>query len=691
LYLGIFTMAAAPVAALGFAIDTPEFTIRAYLLITIGLSASLLGAHIGRNPALIGALIASFVFPLLVLANTGAGLTRAFWPDETLGEHSLLLPTMAVWGTIAVSFAQVSRPNSIFIFVCGLVVFGLTGTVNLNQSLLICFFVFLLATFFVWSYNGALNLRERAEGAGQRITPQPGRWAHMQIGVAVALVAVVFVASVLAGYPTYASTRNFFLGPAAMPYRPPAQLALMRNYAGFSDQFVIMGGQVTLDDKPALTVKANAPALWRGLAYDYYTQHGWRRTIPGNDYELPESPPNSGRHQLWEGNWNAPQTTAVKHIHQSITTHTPTGGVLIGAATPVSLRGLRFRIRPTVDGYGCLHAGGLGVAEQRYEVESIAATPTEEQMRRAPAQYPDLIREYYLPVPPGTRAELQDLADRLTEGASNPYDKVRAIEGYLYKECRYTLDVPPIPPRQDAVAYFVRTTKRGACDLYASSVVVLSRLAGVPARVATGYAMGTEDPAKGTYEVTNADAHAWAEVYFSGIGWVEFDPPWQKEPDRLSWLRKLFEPGWTGPALRVFAKRIGIGLIALVLLHALILAVSGASPLQLGAAWLRRRRRIVSPRQQVATAYLAVCGQLARRVGARGGGQTPTDYAHEVAACPTLPDEIRLTEVARFTNEFLRLRYDATPPSPEDTSAFTTRAQHLARRIRRARRTRRRS
>ena len=691
LYLGVFAMAAAAVAALGLAIDTPEFTLRAYLLVTIGLAASFLGAHIGRNPSLIGALIASFVFPLLVLANTGAGITRLFWPDETLGEHSLLLPTMAVWGIIAVSFAQVSRPNSIFIFVCGLVVFGLTGTVNLNQSLLVCFFVFLLATFFVWSYNGALNLRERAESAGQRITPQPARWAHTQIGVAVALVAVVFVASVLTGYPTYASTRNFFIGPANMSYRPPSQLALLRNYAGFSDQFVITGGPLTLDDKPALTVEASAPALWRGLAYDSYTQHGWRRMIPGNDYELPESPPGSGRYRLWEGNWNAPQTTAVKRIRQTITTHAPTGGVLVGAATPASVHGLSFRIVPSVDSYGCLHARGLGVVEQRYEVESIAPTPTVEEMRQAPDRYPDLVREYYLPVPPGTRAELQELADRLTAGLANPYDKVQAIEDHLYKECRYTLDVPPIPPREDAVAYFLLSTRRGACDLYASSLVVLSRLAGVPARVVTGYATGAENPETGAYEVTNADAHAWAEVYFPGIGWVEFDAPVQKEPDRLSWLKKLFEPGWTGPAVRVFAKRIGLGLIVLALLNALILAVSGASPLQLGAGWLRRRRRSANPRQQVAAAYLAVCGQLARRVGARGGGQTPTDYAHEVATCATLPDDIRLAEVPGFTDEFLRLRYEASPPSPEEASAFTTQAHDLARRIRRARRTRRRS
>jgi transglutaminase-like putative cysteine protease len=691
LYVGLFVMAASTIAALGLAIETEEFILRAYALVTIGLVSSLLGAVIGRNPSLVGALIASVVFPLLVLANTGVGITRFFFPDETLGEHSLLLPTLAVWGIIALSFAQVNRANSIFIFVCGLVVYGLTGTVNLNESLLIAFFIFLLSTFFVWSYNGTLNLREHAESAGQRVPLQPTRWAHTQTGVAVALVAVVFVASVLTGYPTYATTRNFFVGPFAPRNRLLAQLPVLRNYAGFSDEFVLAGGPITLDDTPALTVRSDAPALWRGLAYDSYTQHGWRRTLSGPDLALPEVPRGSGRFQLWPANWNLPRTPRVKRIHQTITVHTPTTGVLIAAAAPVSVHGISSALPPAVDNFGCLHARSRTFGELTYEVESLAAAPTVEEMRGASDTYPDLVREFYLPVPPGTAAELQGLADRLTSGSFNAYDKVKAIESYLYTECRYTLDVPPIPMQHDAVAYFLLKTRRGACDLYASSLVVLARLSGVPARVVTGYATGEEDADQGVYNVTTADAHAWAEVYFPGIGWVEFDPPVQRDPDRLSWIRKLFAPGWTGPALRAFAKRAGLVLILLVLVNALILAVSGASPTQLGARWWRLRRHAANPRQRIALGYLAVCQQLARRGRKRSGWQTPTDFARDVAAAQALPDGLRTREVPQFTEEFLRLRYGEAGPSPDEVAAFAQRAQHLARRIRRSKRSGRRS
>lgn len=688
-YAGLFVMAAAAIAALGFAIDTPEFALRAYVLVGLGLGASLLGAVTGRNPSFIGAIIAAVVYPLLVLANTGAELTRWFYPDETLGDHSLLLPTMAVWCIVAVSFAQASRPNAIFVFIGGLVVFSLTGTLNLNESLLISFFVFLLATYFVWSYNGALNLREEAQNAGQVVADQPARWAHTQMGVAVALLCVVFVAAVLGGYPAYSGTRNLFVAPWSQNQQRSTNPPITQNWSGFSDQFVLNGGSVTLSDGLALTVRATAPALWRGLVYDQYTQRGWRRTMTASDFRLPESPPGSGRYVLWEGNWNAPQGSRLRWIHQEIETHAPTGDSLIAAATATTAQGIERSLRASVDGYGCLHAPPRFMGPRRYMVSSVAPAPTAQELDAAPTEYPDLIEQYYLPVPPGTRAELQDLADQITAGARTPFRKAQAIEKHLYEQCRYTLDVPPIPSRQDSVAYFLKTTRRGACDLFSSSLVVLLRLSGVPARVVTGYQTGELSADTGAYEVTNADAHAWAEVYYPGIGWVEHDPVVQREPDRLSWLRKLFEPGWTRPALGVLGKRAVILVIVAVLLNAFILAVVGASPAQLTAGWLRRRRSAANPRQQVALSYLEVCGRVGRRTRPRGGWQTPTDYAREVAGSPALPEELREVELPALTSEFLRLRYGPAAPSSDEARTFARQAADLARRIRRAPRTKR--
>jgi hypothetical protein len=163
------------------------------------------------------------------------------------------------------------------------------------------------------------------------------------------------------------------------------------------------------------------------------------------------------------------------------------------------------------------------------------------------------------------------------------------------------------------------------------------------------------------------------------------------EPEHLTWLKKMFSPGWTGPALGVIARRVGIALVAVLLLNAFILAVTGASPMQLGTAWLRRRRLAADPRQQVALAYLTVCARLARRGLVRESWQTPTDYSRAIALAGTLPEDLGRADLPQFTDEFLRLRYGGASPSPDQLAAFTERARNLARRIRRSKRTPRRS
>ena len=67
-------------------------------------------------------------------------------------------------------------------------------------------------------------------------------------------------------------------------------------------------------------------------------------------------------------------------------------------------------------------------------------------------------------------------------------------------------------------------TQRGWCEQVASTLVVMLRSVGVPARVATGFVTGKRDPLTGRYVVRERDAHAWAEVYFPGVGWQGFDP-----------------------------------------------------------------------------------------------------------------------------------------------------------------------
>ena len=87
-------------------------------------------------------------------------------------------------------------------------------------------------------------------------------------------------------------------------------------------------------------------------------------------------------------------------------------------------------------------------------------------------------------------------------------------------------DVSETPPGRDTVDYFLFDLQRGYFDYHASAMAVMLRTLGVPARVATGYVIDplAQDGAENTYELTQKHAYAWPEVYFPGIGWVEFSP-----------------------------------------------------------------------------------------------------------------------------------------------------------------------
>ena len=131
------------------------------------------------------------------------------------------------------------------------------------------------------------------------------------------------------------------------------------------------------------------------------------------------------------------------------------------------------------------------------------------------------VRQTYTTLPEHLQQELYDLARRAVEGSTSPYQMAFALQNYLSRSYRYTLDVAPQPAELDFVTNFLLQTKEGYCTYFASAMTVLCRMLGLPARYVEGY---VADPdAEGHALVTGMDAHAWTEVYFSGFGWLTFD------------------------------------------------------------------------------------------------------------------------------------------------------------------------
>ncbi len=135
----------------------------------------------------------------------------------------------------------------------------------------------------------------------------------------------------------------------------------------------------------------------------------------------------------------------------------------------------------------------------------------------------DNIYNTYLTLPNTIPQRVYDLAEQITKNSKNDYDKAKAIENYLSTNYVYTLKPGRVPRNKDFVDYFLFDNKKGYCTYYASSMVVMLRSIGIPARYVEGYILPPTDN-KGIYKVTSKQAHAWVEVYFEGFGWIQFEP-----------------------------------------------------------------------------------------------------------------------------------------------------------------------
>ncbi|MDP2728694.1 MAG: transglutaminase domain-containing protein, partial [Dehalococcoidia bacterium] len=111
----------------------------------------------------------------------------------------------------------------------------------------------------------------------------------------------------------------------------------------------------------------------------------------------------------------------------------------------------------------------------------------------------------------------------LTESANNPFDKATAIESYL-RSFTYSTSLPTPPGNVDRVDYMLFTIRKGYSAYFSTTMTVMLRTLGIPARLATGYSIGNLDPERGAYLVKESNAHGWVEVFFPRYGWIEFEP-----------------------------------------------------------------------------------------------------------------------------------------------------------------------
>lgn len=171
--------------------------------------------------------------------------------------------------------------------------------------------------------------------------------------------------------------------------------------------------------------------------------------------------------------------------------------------------------------------------EEEYFLQNETALDRQERT------YAAFVQSQYTHVPEGF-AELQAQCDSAELENGKLEDIIAFVQTFLKENYTYSLELPPLPENADAVRHFLYESKIGCSPQFASAATVMLRMLGVPARYVVGYAASkslfTPQP-DGTYQAVlqSDNAHAWAEIYISGVGWM----PVETTPGQLGLVQDV--------------------------------------------------------------------------------------------------------------------------------------------------------
>jgi transglutaminase-like putative cysteine protease len=323
------------------------------------------------------------------------------------------------------------------------------------------------------------------------------------------------------------------------------------------------------DGTTLMNVSSDRPHYWKAETLDAFDGFRWYRSGDSDQARLGAELPFdrfSADGAQWDyGEYNGAWDETIDFTVRSLSSN-----LVVGAGVTYGVDGVRAA--SMADGTTRLIGDEVLRQGDTYTIDAYAPDPTAEQMRGAPAGYSGWLISYTgisLPNPgesatdesPGMQTEvareaaaevrqrvyvplrgdsfsgdgseaagvlqnsgyarMYDLAQQLTANEPTEYDAVKAVERHLQDNYAYSERVPtrPLP-----LMGFLFDDERGYCQQFSGAMALMLRMSGIPARVAAGFSPGSFNKDTREYRVRDLDAHSWVEVWFTGIGWVPFDP-----------------------------------------------------------------------------------------------------------------------------------------------------------------------
>ena len=292
-------------------------------------------------------------------------------------------------------------------------------------------------------------------------------------------------------------------------------------------------GAISLGEDVVFTVEAprrSQPYYWRSRVFERYANGQWS---PSADLRITDrSPPL----QLL---MNSEVTgSARQQVEQRITIGTASSRIFYAAPQPEIFDrsgriDLIYTDSPDNSSMNVSVIRPLKVLRRgdSYTATSLVSSASADELRGASTSYPGWVgsANLYVGAP---NARVFELARGIVASAeaTNPYDSAKAIERWLRRNIAYNEAISAPPPNVDTVEWLLFDAREGYCTYYATSMIVMLRRLGIPARLAAGFSQGQYDAANDRFIVRERDAHTWVEVYFPGYGWIEFEPTAAQEP-----------------------------------------------------------------------------------------------------------------------------------------------------------------
>lgn len=423
-----------------------------------------------------------------------------------------LVAVLAMLGLPSISLRLVAR-LVVVVSAALLIRFGvLTGSLVVGSQSVLAWVVAMVAIFVLTDRLG--TDAQPGLGRGDGVMGERSRAGRARgVPTARALVAATIAVVVLAVFVTPLAL-PFVDGAAETGDGPQLDRASGGSSSLRSSEALDMTSRPALTDEVMFTVDTDRATFWRGETFDVWDGRRWARSQPDR-FAIS----SSGLVTAFPDDVGARGT---EEFVQQIRIETSYADVVFAAPSAVQVDAKNSIVQRS-DGTLMTSDVAFGPGAT-YRVTSRRPVLTEARLRSVEGRpTPSEVTARYAR-PPVTTERVRAAALSATAGANNTYDKILALKQWMGERTEYSLDAPLSPTGVDVVDNFLFDTRLGWCEQVASSLVVMARANGIPARLATGFVPEERDPVTGRYVVRGRDAHAWTEVWFPELGWVPFDP-----------------------------------------------------------------------------------------------------------------------------------------------------------------------